>query len=766
MRIVLENFKCWTKNEFHFENGQINLLDGPSGRGKSSILEALAFAITGEGKNIKSYQAKTAKVTVEYNSLKIVRTKTPNSLYVKDGDKEYHDDVAQSIIDKHFTKYFSNVSYISQNARNSFFKMTPAEKLAFIETFALDIGDKKEKVHALISDRKETLKECMTKLQTTEEVFKKMMVPKDMPFPVRGKEDDIVSTIKKYKKLEEKLVSEIHELEDEIETQEKKYKMFNDLEKKKEYAFDKYTRAQTRLKEIGSKKDACTFDEMRLKEYEEILKRKQAIQAQRSTKEEIERLERDVQTYTHELEGVWKEMSKEELVETIQALEEYVSTQRSVHSKQEMLQDLQRRVGNITEKEIEEKEADVETLRDSYDLLQKMKQVYKCPSCSASLRVCNDRVELFTTRVSTTETESSLLKKIKADELVLKDMKRILTETNKVRAQIEHILSEISALKESYETLDDDVSDDLKAYKTQKKDAETKEVQIRAHLDKSTKRLETLRSKFVEMDDTDERTLEEIQALYIQEQTNQTVYKTYARDYEQAEKEMRIYKSEYDATCLSLLDIVYDDPSEKKETVKKYKEKYEKVRKTNEQIREWVANEEIRETYDNVSESLISLREDEQESQTKYKNAIALKEAVLIAESMYFQHFIRAFNQTLKMYLDLFFVDDPITLYIDTFKTGKQAKPQIDIKVFYKANETDMTCLSGGEQDRVNLAFTLAFSDMYKGNVLLLDECISSLDTENYVNVMEVLNEKVKHKTIILVSHQANEGLFDTIITI
>jgi ABC-type cobalamin/Fe3+-siderophores transport system ATPase subunit len=118
------------------------------------------------------------------------------------------------------------------------------------------------------------------------------------------------------------------------------------------------------------------------------------------------------------------------------------------------------------------------------------------------------------------------------------------------------------------------------------------------------------------------------------------------------------------------------------------------------------------------------------------------------------------------MYLDLFFVDDPITLYIDTFKTGKQAKPQIDIKVFYKANETDMTCLSGGEQDRVNLAFTLAFSDMYKGSVLLLDECISSLDTENYVNVMEVLNEKVKHKTIILVSHQANEGLFDTIITI
>jgi chromosome segregation ATPase len=322
--------------------------------------------------------------------------------------------------------------------------------------------------------------------------------------------------------------------------------------------------------------------------------------------------------YTRDLESVWKEMSKEELVETIQALEEYVSTQRSVRSKQETLRDLESKVGTITEKEIEEKENDLQTLRDSYELLQKMKQVYKCPSCSASLRVCSDRVELFTARVSTSETESSLLRKIKADETMLKEMKRQWTETNKVRAQIEHILSEIRGLEESYETLEDDVSDDLKGYKTQKKEAETKEVQLRAHLDKSTKRLESLRSRFVEVEDTDERTLEDIQGLYIQEQTNQTVYKTYARDYDQAEKEMRMYKTEYDAVCLSLLDIVYDDPSEKKETVKKYKEKYEKVRKTNEQIREWVANEEIREAYDDVSESLASLREHEQDSQAKY----------------------------------------------------------------------------------------------------------------------------------------------------
>ena len=111
--------------------------------------------------------------------------------------------------------------------------------------------------------------------------------------------------------------------------------------------------------------------------------------------------------------------------------------------------------------------------------------------------------------------------------------------------------------------------------------------------------------------------------------------------------------------------------------------------------------------------------------------------------------------------------NDPITLYLETFKeTAKNTKPQINIRVYYKGNDTTIDSLSGGEQDRVNLAFTLAFSHMYNGNVLLLDECISSLDVDNYTNVMEVLKEQVKNKTIILVSHQANEGLFDTIINI
>ena len=44
-------------------------------------------------------------------------------------DEEYEDDSAQSLIDKIFGKNFNTVSYLQQNAYNSFILMNPSEKL-------------------------------------------------------------------------------------------------------------------------------------------------------------------------------------------------------------------------------------------------------------------------------------------------------------------------------------------------------------------------------------------------------------------------------------------------------------------------------------------------------------------------------------------------------------------------------------------------------------------------------------------------------------
>ena len=80
--------------------------------------------------------------------------------------------------------------------------------------------------------------------------------------------------------------------------------------------------------------------------------------------------------------------------------------------------------------------------------------------------------------------------------------------------------------------------------------------------------------------------------------------------------------------------------------------------------------------------------------------------------------------------------------------------------------EGDIDFLSGGQRDRINLAFTLAFSELVDNRILLLDECISSLDSETTDTVIETLKEKYKGKLIICVAHQVNTGMFDEVVFI
>ena len=54
MKLILENIKCHTKRTFEFEEGVSNLIDAPSGMGKTSLFDAFIFVITGEGTKIRN----------------------------------------------------------------------------------------------------------------------------------------------------------------------------------------------------------------------------------------------------------------------------------------------------------------------------------------------------------------------------------------------------------------------------------------------------------------------------------------------------------------------------------------------------------------------------------------------------------------------------------------------------------------------------------------------------------------------------------------
>ena len=115
--------------------------------------------------------------------------------------------------------------------------------------------------------------------------------------------------------------------------------------------------------------------------------------------------------------------------------------------------------------------------------------------------------------------------------------------------------------------------------------------------------------------------------------------------------------------------------------------------------------------------------------------------------------------------MDNFFSDEPINVKINTFKeVKKNKKPQINVEVGYKSMNCDIGCLSGGEYDRVQMAFTLAISDMVQSPLILLDESVSSLDEQTSCRILEHI--KNTNKSVINVAHQVCSGSFTEIVNL
>lgn len=143
MEVTLVNFRCHRNATFKIPDSGMILLKGEGGIGKSTILNAIYFALYGVCRKPYSHGSKTCKVTLNYPNygLKITRTKTPNRLLVIHENVEYEDDNAQGVINKvmNMTSLeFYASSYFDQFKKNSILSMSPSEQLSFIEIIAFE----------------------------------------------------------------------------------------------------------------------------------------------------------------------------------------------------------------------------------------------------------------------------------------------------------------------------------------------------------------------------------------------------------------------------------------------------------------------------------------------------------------------------------------------------------------------------------------------------------------------------------------------------
>jgi len=73
MKLTLKNFRCYTNQTFEFDDDEITLISGPSGRGKTTILIAIQFALFGATKHkyLVSFNKTSCEVEIEYKNFKI-----------------------------------------------------------------------------------------------------------------------------------------------------------------------------------------------------------------------------------------------------------------------------------------------------------------------------------------------------------------------------------------------------------------------------------------------------------------------------------------------------------------------------------------------------------------------------------------------------------------------------------------------------------------------------------------------------------------------
>lgn len=805
MYIKFKNFRCYDDKTFEFDDIGMTLISAPSGQGKSTILMGINFALYGSStkdKVIKNGE-KTCSVEFMFQNMKILRTRKPTRLIVND---IYEDDSAQNIINEKFGSTFNITGYISQNQRDSFIIMNSNEKIHFLEKYAfnnVNLSEIKERSKNIIKQRKDELNKTLTQIESTNEFIKDLKVPKEVKFPLPGKNRELVisNEEKRYKNCETRIKKHKRVLND---TQRE----LNDLE-----IFLTYTKSKDEnIENLISKLDALSLEDYSdyvgdevLEEYQNrlinILNRKELVYLQNTLQTDKEKLDRRKQKELLEnsekitkIENeLWKDYTKEETLENINDIKNTLKDAKQISFYRTQLHkdvieddsELEQQLENLLKENNEQK--------DLYDKLKKQGIVYNCPSCSEKLHFVNDSLCVSDIVVPSgvdinevKNTINTLTFKIKKLEQHILSARNKIEHNNSVNKKIDDIVEQYEeelneeSLKEDLEVMENYYKYNIRQEKElneirkskfssnildDEKDIMTQELQI-----------EKLKEK-CGGENEDDNTEEELRDMIKIEQNKKdaisrmnnmrnNIEREKKEQYLQIENKREEYIAKYKdiRTTCELLEIIKNT----NDAIMEEENSKEKHYNNLQEIKEYERYIEEKKVYDKYINSVSELKEKEKEDNKKYVASVLLRDKILESESIAMMNIIDSINTHAQLYLEYFFPDNPMTIYLRTFKedSKKNDKPQINFEIFYKNMECDLSNLSGGEISRVVLAFTLALSDMFNTPILMLDECTASLDQESSEIVFNTIKENFRNKPVLIIAHQVSHGIFDKVINI
>ena len=802
MKIIFKNFRCYEDKTFTFSLKGLSLLSGNSGKGKSTILFGIYFALFGKGTKVITYGKKSCSVQLEFNELKIERTKGPNRLVVND---IYEDDAGQTIINETFGNTFDTTGYISQNSLNSFILMRPVEKLEFLEKFSFkDINLKqiKERSKKIISQKNKILIETKAKLELTENIFKELDKPKKTRFPIKTNDKDIENIIEKQnikiKNRETVIIKNKNNIK-KLNIQLSDKKILDNNIKNIEKNLNKESE---KLNEIQNEKIIYIGDtELKQKQNElkKYIENKRRIIIQRQLEKDEkellvmkknESLEKEEKLYNIN-KTLWKDYSKEEVEETLEDYRKCFVDKKHINKLKNKLHKLE-----TLEKYIDKKNEIENTLNINNNIIDENKKkieiiklsnkIHKCPRCKTQLYFNNNKLEINNDKVNDIEDKekvSGIINKITNDN------KNIRTKIKNLENNINNINNincEILDIENIYEdiTIMNDIEEDIKYFESYYNDNIQLEKQKKG-LFKQTysnslltfeKKINNTKNEINNLCDENLKDIneEELRILINNERNiknkidNNNNFIKKILEYIKCQKnKLNKLKTEHNNTHkinLEHIEIIEKIKSFEKENIKLQKEKQKYICNI-EKIEKWKVNKKEVDNYEKWNDKFSKIKKKEKEDRDNYIACKIFKDKILQAESIAVTNIIDSINTHAQMYLDLFFTEDSINVNLLCFKkTKKHTKPQINLQIDYKGMECDINMLSGGELSRIILAFTLALAEMFNTPLIMLDECTSSLDADTSEIVFDAIKENFNNKLIIIIAHQVVKGHFDNTI--
>jgi DNA repair exonuclease SbcCD ATPase subunit len=795
MKLTLVNFLCYENKTFIINENELTLIEGPSGKGKSTIMKGILFALFGTGTKLQTYGKTSCKVCLEFNDLKIERSKRPNTLKVNDN---FEDSAGQELINRKFGEFFTTTSYIQQNAVSSFVLLSPADKMNFLETFAFkndNIDELKQRNNKLIKKYNEDVIRCESKINTLNEQLKDKILPEKVRFPIKCKRSDVDKITAKNKQQVSNLNNIIDEntnsvnnikenitdaklLHNNLVNCDTNIKNYNTkVESLKKQLSSIFYKGDDHLEEITKIYDGIIKNEKRIKLEQSYDEKRENLT--KIKKEETDKNNKKIEEINSEL---WRDYNKAEIDDIISEYEILLKDRQKLDS-------LFERQSNYTHDNIETLEEDKIVLEKQLDEYNKVNEEYdrcknilECPNCKNNLKLIKNKLVSVSEQIRVTCIDIEVINNTKSnlnsvvDDLAIQ--KNNALEFQKIYEKINKINNKYDEIPE-FKSIQDDILY-LKSYKNKQflleKELENiKESSIVKNLEEELEKLKIEIDKFPKSNLSSYDKNEILTEIYAEKK-----YKDKCDFLKKEIDECNIlieniendkqhkidkYTNTYSIRCLDILNSNLVDSSKLLESNKLELAELIKINKI---IDDWHNYQCKKEEYDKLNDSLKMIKSEKNEFENRYTASLKFKNLILSCEAAIMSDIINNINLSAKTYLDIIFPEDPINVSLTSFKENKKGviTPSINIEIEYKGMECELNMLSGGELSRIILAYTLALTELFNSPLILLDESTASLDQESTNIVFDAIKEHCNTKTVIIIAHQVIQGGFENVISL